>query len=74
MTAEPSRARAWETRTCSAFLALLAGDLRTVCGTARLVAELWPDGRPDNPAKASQPVDHQHATSGRHHAGSELQR
>jgi predicted ATPase/DNA-binding SARP family transcriptional activator len=36
------------------LLALLAGDLRTGCGTARLVAALWPDERPDHPVKALQ--------------------
>jgi hypothetical protein len=33
-------------------LALLAGDLRAGCGTARLVEELWTDDRPENPTKA----------------------
>ena len=37
-----------------ALFALLADDLRTGCGTARLVAALWPDERPANPAKALQ--------------------
>jgi predicted ATPase/DNA-binding SARP family transcriptional activator len=36
------------------LLALLAGDLRTGCSTARLVEGLWPDERPENPAKALQ--------------------
>ncbi len=36
------------------LLALLATDLRTGCGTARLVDGLWRDARPDNPAKALQ--------------------
>ena len=36
------------------LLALLAGDLRSGCGTARLVEALWPDERPANPAKALQ--------------------
>jgi predicted ATPase/DNA-binding SARP family transcriptional activator/tetratricopeptide (TPR) repeat protein len=36
------------------LLALLAGDLRAGCGTARLVAGLWPDEQPENPAKALQ--------------------
>lgn len=36
------------------LLALLATDLRTGCGTTRLVDGLWPDTRPDNPAKALQ--------------------
>lgn len=36
------------------LLALLAGDLRAGCGTARLVDGLWPDERPENPAKALQ--------------------
>ncbi|MFK4190059.1 ATP-binding protein [Streptomyces sparsogenes] len=37
------------------LLALLAGDLRTGCGTARLVEGLWPEGeRPENPTKALQ--------------------
>jgi DNA-binding SARP family transcriptional activator len=38
------------------LLALLAGDLRTGCGTARLVDGLWPDERPGNPTKALQVV------------------
>ncbi|WP_436519649.1 ATP-binding protein [Actinoplanes sp. HUAS TT8] len=36
------------------LLALLAGDLPTGCGSARLIAELWPDEQPDHPAKALQ--------------------
>jgi predicted ATPase/DNA-binding SARP family transcriptional activator len=36
------------------FLALLAGDLRTGCSTARLVEGLWPEQQPENPAKALQ--------------------
>ncbi|QFZ18926.1 ATP-binding protein [Saccharothrix syringae] len=36
------------------LVALLAGDLRTGCGTGRLVDGLWPDGLPDNPPKALQ--------------------
>ncbi|MFE7131053.1 ATP-binding protein [Streptomyces sp. NPDC057638] len=36
------------------LIALLARDLRTGCGTARLIEELWPDERPGNPAKALQ--------------------
>jgi len=36
------------------LLALLAADLRTGCGTTRLVEALWPDARPENPAKALQ--------------------
>lgn len=40
------------------LLALLAGDLRTGCGTARLVDGLWPEERPEerpeNPTKALQ--------------------
>ncbi|MEQ7004891.1 BTAD domain-containing putative transcriptional regulator [Actinopolymorpha sp. B17G11] len=36
------------------LLALLAGDLRTGCGTTRLVEGLWPHERPANPAKAVQ--------------------
>jgi DNA-binding SARP family transcriptional activator len=36
------------------LLALLAGDLRTGCSTARLVDGLWPDEQPENPAKALQ--------------------
>jgi predicted ATPase/DNA-binding SARP family transcriptional activator len=36
------------------LLALLAADLRTGCSTARLVAGLWPDEQPANPAKALQ--------------------
>ncbi|MFC5002257.1 ATP-binding protein [Dactylosporangium cerinum] len=39
-----------------ALLALLAGDLRTGCGTARLVDGLWPDERPEHPAKALQVI------------------
>ncbi|MET7419102.1 BTAD domain-containing putative transcriptional regulator [Dactylosporangium sp. NPDC005555] len=38
------------------LLALLAGDPRTGCGTARLVDGLWPDERPEHPAKALQVV------------------
>ncbi|MGV9878615.1 ATP-binding protein [Streptomyces sp. NPDC003006] len=37
-----------------ALLALLAGDLRTGCGTERLVAGLWPGELPERPAKAVQ--------------------
>ncbi|MFC0507766.1 AfsR/SARP family transcriptional regulator [Micromonospora costi] len=36
------------------LLALLAGDLRAGCGTGRLIAGLWPDELPENPAKALQ--------------------
>ncbi|OLB74464.1 MAG: LuxR family transcriptional regulator [Actinobacteria bacterium 13_2_20CM_2_71_6] len=36
------------------LLALLAGDLRSGCGTARLVDGLWPDEQPGNPTKALQ--------------------
>ncbi|HVK20565.1 MAG TPA: BTAD domain-containing putative transcriptional regulator, partial [Actinokineospora sp.] len=36
------------------LLALLAGDLRSGCGTARLVEGLWPDEQPENPTKALQ--------------------
>jgi hypothetical protein len=36
------------------LLALLAGDLRAGCGTARLVDGLWPDEQPENPTKALQ--------------------
>ena len=36
------------------LLALLAGDLRTGCSTARLVEGLWPDELPEHPAKALQ--------------------
>ncbi|WP_236796601.1 BTAD domain-containing putative transcriptional regulator [Amycolatopsis sp. GM8] len=36
------------------LLALLAADLHTGCGTARLVDGLWPDEKPENPAKALQ--------------------
>jgi predicted ATPase/DNA-binding SARP family transcriptional activator len=36
------------------LLALLADDLRSGCGTGRLVEALWPDTRPENPAKALQ--------------------
>jgi predicted ATPase/DNA-binding SARP family transcriptional activator len=38
------------------LLALLAGDLRTGCSTARLVEGLWPDEQPEHPAKALQVV------------------
>ena len=38
------------------LLALLAGDLRTGCSTARLVDGLWPDEQPEHPAKALQVV------------------
>jgi predicted ATPase/DNA-binding SARP family transcriptional activator len=36
------------------LLALLAGDLRAGCGTARLVDGLWPDELPEHPRKALQ--------------------
>ena len=36
------------------LLALLAGDLRTGCSTARLVDGLWPHEQPENPTKALQ--------------------
>jgi DNA-binding SARP family transcriptional activator len=36
------------------LLALLAGDLRSGCSTARLVEGLWPDEQPENPTKALQ--------------------
>ncbi|WP_431878353.1 BTAD domain-containing putative transcriptional regulator [Amycolatopsis sacchari] len=36
------------------LLALLAADLRSGCGTARLVEGLWPDDKPENPTKALQ--------------------
>jgi len=36
------------------LLALLAGDLRTGCSTARLVDGLWPFEQPENPTKALQ--------------------
>ncbi|TQM78652.1 putative ATPase [Saccharothrix saharensis] len=36
------------------LLALLADDLRTGCGTGRLVEGLWPDSRPEHPPKAVQ--------------------
>ncbi|NMO52302.1 AfsR/SARP family transcriptional regulator [Actinoplanes sp. TBRC 11911] len=36
------------------LLALLAGDLRTGCGTARLIDELWPAEKPAHPGKALQ--------------------
>lgn len=36
------------------LLALLAEDLHAGCGTARLVDGLWPEERPENPAKALQ--------------------
>jgi predicted ATPase/DNA-binding SARP family transcriptional activator len=36
------------------LLALLAGDLRSGCSTARLMEGLWPDEQPENPAKALQ--------------------
>jgi predicted ATPase/DNA-binding SARP family transcriptional activator len=38
------------------LLALLAGDLRRGCSAARLVEGLWPDERPEHPAKALQVV------------------
>jgi predicted ATPase/DNA-binding SARP family transcriptional activator len=38
------------------LLALLAGELRTGCGVARLVDELWPRERPEHPVKALQLV------------------
>ncbi|MEU8608087.1 AfsR/SARP family transcriptional regulator, partial [Actinoplanes sp. NPDC048791] len=37
-----------------ALIALLAGELRTGCGTGRLIEGIWPDHRPENPAKALQ--------------------
>jgi predicted ATPase/DNA-binding SARP family transcriptional activator len=36
------------------LLALLAGDLRSGCSTARLVEGLWPDEQPEKPTKALQ--------------------
>jgi len=36
------------------LLALLAGDLRTGCSSARLVDGLWPEEQPGHPAKALQ--------------------
>jgi hypothetical protein len=36
------------------LLALLAGDLRTGCSTARLVEGLWQGEQPENPTKALQ--------------------
>lgn len=36
------------------LLALLAGDLRSGCGSERLVEGLWPDELPERPAKAVQ--------------------
>ncbi|MEU5262945.1 BTAD domain-containing putative transcriptional regulator [Amycolatopsis sp. NPDC021455] len=36
------------------LLALLADDLRTGASTARLIEGLWPDERPEHPAKALQ--------------------
>ncbi|MBC8090798.1 MAG: AfsR/SARP family transcriptional regulator, partial [Pseudonocardia sp.] len=36
------------------LLALLASDLRSGASTTRLVDGLWPDGQPENPAKALQ--------------------
>ncbi|MEO3925198.1 BTAD domain-containing putative transcriptional regulator [Micromonosporaceae bacterium B7E4] len=36
------------------LIALLAADLRTGCGTGRLVDGLWPDEQPENPPKALQ--------------------
>ncbi|URN09015.1 AfsR/SARP family transcriptional regulator [Actinomadura madurae] len=38
------------------LLALLAGEPRTGVSVVRLVEGLWPDGRPENPAKALQVV------------------
>ncbi|RNG13010.1 BTAD domain-containing putative transcriptional regulator, partial [Streptomyces botrytidirepellens] len=37
-----------------ALLALLAGDVRTGCGTEQLVSGLWPDALPERPGKAVQ--------------------
>jgi hypothetical protein len=37
-----------------ALIALLAGELRTGCGAGRLIEGIWPDRRPENPAKALQ--------------------
>ncbi|MEU8236226.1 hypothetical protein AB0C12_42110 [Actinoplanes sp. NPDC048967] len=37
-----------------ALIALLAGALRTGCGTGRLIEGIWPDHRPGNPPKALQ--------------------
>ncbi len=36
------------------LLAMLAGDLRTGCGTARLIDGLWPEQQPRHPTKALQ--------------------
>jgi predicted ATPase/DNA-binding SARP family transcriptional activator len=41
-------------RRLAGLLALLAGDLRRGCSTARLIAGLWPDRQPENPTKAVQ--------------------
>jgi predicted ATPase/DNA-binding SARP family transcriptional activator len=38
------------------LLALLADELRTGCGNARLVAALWPEDRPEHPVKTLQLV------------------
>jgi len=36
------------------LLALLAGDVRAGCSTARLVDELWPHEQPEHPTRALQ--------------------
>ncbi|WP_158607600.1 ATP-binding protein [Flexivirga caeni] len=38
------------------LVACLAADLRTGAGSARLIEDLWPDDRPEHPAKALQVV------------------
>jgi predicted ATPase/DNA-binding SARP family transcriptional activator len=50
------------------LVALLAGDLRTGCGTARLVEGMWPDEPPEHPAKALQVV----VSRGRAQLGAEV--
>ncbi|WP_328941888.1 AfsR/SARP family transcriptional regulator [Streptomyces sp. NBC_00250] len=50
------------------LLALLAGELRGGCSTARIVEGLWPDEQPENPVKAVQVL----ASRTRAKLGSEL--
>jgi len=44
-------------RRLGGLLALLADDLRTGASTARLIEGLWPDERPEHPAKALQVLE-----------------
>jgi predicted ATPase/DNA-binding SARP family transcriptional activator len=54
LSAVSYRGREIAGRRLGGLLALLAADLRTGCGTARLISGLWPDEQPENPTKALQ--------------------